>query len=331
MKSLLFFLLLTPITCIAANCDLVYDEFDSLMNKQFLLEPGKYTQVASQRLSRKRYEQSQQGKFLLSVDRKDYGIAIVHTNKNTWGKFLFTWGKSGEQTVLIIKDATLYAGVLDGYRPRTYKPLRVRSSYQLDLDTGKSTTQRDADIWFHNVDGTTMYLEAVNGAALFFPLRSLCAPKNLTLVEQPERRRAASATLAINHTDININNNQNQAVPADTVVEREILADGSVLITYADGSKLKRYKGGYTKIGPDGSKQMFQFSTAAPADIPVDPPGGMEKNWLNAHNTRLLNTIEILVTDPALVESYVNDMEKDKNIYEAIVNRSRLIEFLVSP
>ena len=36
---------------VAQNCDLVYDEYDSLMNKQFLLQPEKFVKVQNNRLS----------------------------------------------------------------------------------------------------------------------------------------------------------------------------------------------------------------------------------------------------------------------------------------
>ncbi|HMU65635.1 MAG TPA: hypothetical protein PKE57_00740, partial [Cellvibrionaceae bacterium] len=70
----------------AADCNLVYDEFDSLMNKQFLITPGIYTSVKENRISRSEYNTLQKGKLLLKAENAGYGVAVVHTNNNTWGK-----------------------------------------------------------------------------------------------------------------------------------------------------------------------------------------------------------------------------------------------------
>lgn len=155
----------------AADCNLVYDEFDSLMNKQFLITPGIYTSVKENRISRSEYNSLQKGKLLLKAENAGYGVAVVHTNKNTWGKLLYTWSSGGAE--LIIKEATLYGRVLDGYAPRTLRNIRIPSSYTYDLDTG-TLGGAGGDIWFNNVDGSLMYLSEYGGANLSFPMRSLC-------------------------------------------------------------------------------------------------------------------------------------------------------------
>ena len=155
----------------AADCNLVYDEYESLMNKYFLLAPGWYTPVKSNRISRTEYNTEQKGQFLLKDANEGYGIAVVHTNNNTWGKLLYTWSAGGEE--LIIKEATLYGRVMDGFKPRTLRNIKIPSSWTYDLDTG-TLGGSGADIWFHNVDGRLMYLEERNGANLTFPMKSLC-------------------------------------------------------------------------------------------------------------------------------------------------------------
>lgn len=155
----------------AADCNLIYDEFDSLMNKQFLITPGIYTTVKENRISRSEYNSLQKGKLLLKAENAGQGVAIVHTNNNTWGKLLYTWSAGG--TELIIKEATLYGRVLDGYAPRTLRNIRIPSSYTYDLDTG-TLGGAGGDIWFNNVDRNLMYLSEYGGADLSFPMRSLC-------------------------------------------------------------------------------------------------------------------------------------------------------------
>lgn len=159
------------------DSSVIYDEFDSLMNKEFLIHPDRYVRTVKERLSRADYNAKQKGRFLLRPHRQGWGIAVVHTNKNTWGKLLFTWGapvQNGEPS-LVVKEVTLFGRVMDGASPRKYENLVIKSSYQADLDTGNTSNPGTAaDIWFHNVGGGEMYIEAVNGATLEFPLESMC-------------------------------------------------------------------------------------------------------------------------------------------------------------
>ena len=72
------------------DCTVVYDEFDSLMNKNFLQNHEAYVQVKQGRQSRDENNGQQKDKLMLRPDRKDMGVTNVKTNKNTWGKFLYT-------------------------------------------------------------------------------------------------------------------------------------------------------------------------------------------------------------------------------------------------
>ena len=91
-------------TAQAINCDLVYDEFDHLMNKSFLTNPGNYVKTKSKRLSRQHYNARQKNSFLLNKENQGYGIAIVQSNRGLHGKLLFTWGRpiqSGHPSLII--------------------------------------------------------------------------------------------------------------------------------------------------------------------------------------------------------------------------------------
>lgn len=159
------------------NCDLVYDEFDSLMNKNFLVKPDSYVKVAKRKFSRADYNTHQKGKLVLRPGREGYGAVIVQTNDNRYGKFLFTWGGKGDargNPLLILRDVTLFRRVKDGYGKRRRREIRIPASFTADLDSGLTGQGEKDDIWFHNTDGKTMYIEAVNGAKLTFPLESLC-------------------------------------------------------------------------------------------------------------------------------------------------------------
>lgn len=159
------------------DCSVVYDEFDSFMNKNFLLKPEAFVATVQGKLSRADFNSRQKGKLLLSPKRKGMGVAIVHTNKNIRGKFLFSWGGRGDQRgspLMILRDVTLFGRVEDGFRPKKYREIRVSSSQAVDLDTGRPTQGEGADIRYNAVDANTILIEAVNGAKLSFPMETLC-------------------------------------------------------------------------------------------------------------------------------------------------------------
>lgn len=158
------------------DCSVIYDEFISLMNKNFIINPAAYTKVQAGRLSRNDYNNLQKGKFMALPENKNWGVAMFRTNKNTYGKLLFTWGEpvnSGYPS-LILKSVTKYGRVLDAYLPQVTERVNIATSWQIDLDTMQQSGDAQTDLWYHNVNGTEMYIEAVNGANLYFPMESLC-------------------------------------------------------------------------------------------------------------------------------------------------------------
>ena len=345
MRSFIYcvLFLLLPVVSNAVDCSLVYDEYDSLMNKNFLLEPSKYVPTIKTRLSRNDYNSIQKGKFLLREDRRGLGVAIVHTNSNNWAKLLFTWGRpvQNSQPTLIVKETTLYQRVTDGNKPVTRRNLNVRSSFRLDLDTGE-TGGTNADIWYHNVDGKTMYIEAVNGAKIEFPLQSLCqnnAAENLHAIAiNPAVLSAVSSDAILTEIEsVPANNSNSSSTNSEssdtgrTVIKRELLANGHVLTSYSDGSKIENYSGGMTIIQPDGSRSSSYFKTNAPVAIPVDAPGEMENAWLELHRQNLLGIIQSIVNDQELVDQAILSIDSSGNPYESIQTRSNIIQQLVSP
>ena len=329
--SLLFFLLLfiTSAQVQSADCDLVYDEFDSLMNKNFLLNPEEYVPVLSQRLSRADYNTRQKGNFLLSRKRSGLGVAIVRTNKNRYGKLLFTWS-GGDNPVLNIAEVVLFGRVEDGERTVERSNLKVMSSFTLDLDTGR-TGGEEADIWFHNINGREMYIEAVNGADLTFPLESLCAATETPQATVAPVVPIVSRFQALNSNVMTPTAEAPRLESLNPVIKREITAEGFGLITYADGSKLKHIKGGVVNIAPNGGENIVLFSTGSPVAYPVEPPDETEAMWLGLHRLLLLGIIQTLVDDPALVEEFEENVDVSENLYESIEMRRNLIYQLVSP
>ncbi len=178
MKKLSFILLLLTQNVFAGNfdCSVIYDEFDSLMHKSFITNPGRYVRTQSHKISRSTYNSTQKSLFTQSKKNERMGIAVFRTNKNTYGKFMYTWGApfNNGHPSLILKNIVKYGRVMDGYKKQTRSKIVVPSSYTVDLDTFTVGSGAESDIWFHNIDGRTMYLQAKNGANLHFPMESMC-------------------------------------------------------------------------------------------------------------------------------------------------------------
>ena len=157
--------------------DGLLDEFDQLMIRDFLVDPGRYVRVESERLSRSTFNTRQMGVFVLPAERRNKGIAILRTNRRVHGKLLFHWGLPGDgrELSLILEAVTLYDKVRDPRSVRRMQHIVVPSSLAVDLDSGRVQSDETADLRFRNIDGQIMFIEAVNGARLDFPMASLCA------------------------------------------------------------------------------------------------------------------------------------------------------------
>jgi len=330
---------------LAADCRLAYDEFDNLMNKEFLIKPSKFVTTVNKRLSRYDYNAKQKGRFLLSRKHKGSGIGIVRTNSNQRGKFLFTWGtpfENGNPT-LIIKKAVIHRLVTSGDNPLVWSNIKVKSSFTLDLDTGRIGGSK-ADIWFHNIDGKTMYVEAINGADLAFPLQSLCKPALSQVTAVPTRvydvRPAVTAVRE--QATVNVASqspSKSSSCSAKTIVRREITAGGGARITYSDGST-ETFNGdgvmtSATIVLPDGTMSSMSPKTAAPTDIVVEPPAAPldseQAQWLERHRQSLLDIIQSMVSEPDSVQNVLAELDTSENTYESITTRSKIIKALASP
>ncbi len=175
------------------NCSVVYDEFDSLMHKQFLVEPDRYVGTLNGAISRSQFQSLQSGQFLLHADRAGLGIAVFHTNENLHGKLLYHFSEpvAGQPPHLIIDQAILIARVADGYGPTQLGPLRLKPGTELDLDRGEYVKTPPAgafaepgatgdpprgDLRYQlDADSGEPGIAAVNGAAIQFPIESLCS------------------------------------------------------------------------------------------------------------------------------------------------------------
>lgn len=168
--------LTTSVSAGPFDCSVSYDEFDSFMNRNFLIQPEGY--VASVQNAITQAQARQQGAALmLGPGRKGMGVAIAKTNKNAHGKLLFSWEGRGDlrgTPLLILRDVTLFSKVETGAGRKRYREIRVSASQMIDLDTGRATQGEGADLRYQAVDAKTIRLEAINGAQLTFPMETLC-------------------------------------------------------------------------------------------------------------------------------------------------------------
>jgi hypothetical protein len=171
------------------DCSVVYDEFESLMNKQFLTNPDKYVQTLPGQISKEQFDGVSKANFHLYPSRKGLGIGILTTNLNTHAKFLFHFGEPmADGTVqLIIDELVKYGRVEDGYAPERIGPFRLKPGMSIDVDTGKyvplpgeltkpedqQNQTKNGDL-LYDVGDNGSVLKAVNGAAVEFPLETLC-------------------------------------------------------------------------------------------------------------------------------------------------------------
>ena len=177
-------LLLTAIIAVPAtagyfDCSVVYDEYENLMNKQFLMEPDRFVATIRERLTMEQFAEIGSDRFLLYAQREGLGIAVIVTNRNTHGKMLFTWDKAtaDEATApaFLIEDTVLFGRVEDGFAPRRLSRVHLNPGLAVDVDTGAiaDSDEPSTDIaYIAGEDG--IYVEAVNGATLEFPTESLC-------------------------------------------------------------------------------------------------------------------------------------------------------------
>lgn len=171
------------------NCSVIYDEFESLMNKRFLVEPSDYVQTLPGRVAKQQFEGVAQAGFQLYPSREGMGVGVLNTNQNIHAKFLFHWSQPMVDggTHVIIDEFVKYGRVDDGYAPQRLGPFRLKPGMALDVDSGSyvhrerdlaeddsdSRARQSGDLKYEVNDGGPV-LRSVNGAEVEFPLETLC-------------------------------------------------------------------------------------------------------------------------------------------------------------
>lgn len=186
-----FALLPVPVPVWGGNfdCAVVYDEFESLMNKRFLRAPDRFVRTLPGRISKQQFEGVSNADFHLYPRRDGMGIGILTTNQNIHAKFLFHWSRpmADGTTHVIIDEAVKYGRVADGYAPNRIGPFRLKPGMAIDIDSGSYVPVRvnllQNEATGNKVEtGDLQYqfgaagpvLESANDARVQFPLETLC-------------------------------------------------------------------------------------------------------------------------------------------------------------
>ena len=159
------------------DCSVVYDEFDQLMLGEFLVEPDRYVPTLTSLMARSEHLEYQIEQFKLRKDRKNNGIGIFHTNRNTRGKMIFVWQENSwdDRIPLVIEEVITFGRVSDGYAPVLMGPVYVTPGFAVDLDTASIVEQEDetADITY-DIEGGDYVIRAIIPAQVHFPVQSMC-------------------------------------------------------------------------------------------------------------------------------------------------------------
>lgn len=182
-----------PVHAGSFNCSVVYDEFESLMNKRFLQEPGEFVRTLPERISKQQFDGVSNANFQLYPGREGMGIGIVTTNQNIHAKFLFHWSQpmADGTAHVIIDEIVKYGRVADGYAASRIGPFRLKPGMTIDIDSGnyipleddrlQDDTQekrRTSGDLRYEVGAESAVLKAVNDARVQFPLETMCRQGN---------------------------------------------------------------------------------------------------------------------------------------------------------
>lgn len=178
-----------PASAGSFNCAVVYDEFESLMNKRFLQAPGEFVRTLPGRISKQQFEGVANAKFHLYPGRDGMGIGILTTTQNIHAKFLFHWSQpmADGTTHVILDEIVKYGRVSDGYAPSRIGPFRLKPGMSIDIDSTdyiplegdlipdeeREKKRQNGDLQYV-VNDEEAVLKSVNGARVEFPLETMC-------------------------------------------------------------------------------------------------------------------------------------------------------------
>lgn len=137
--------------------------------------------------------------------------------------------------------------------------------------------------------------------------------------------------LLIVHKEQSLLTEQIITAPAQTsifVVNRKILDDGKVEITFSDSSKIIKSRGGIIKISPDGHKVILTFLSTPLLVPPALPSENSITAWLDQVNKSLLELIQFRLNNDAVSIANFQKPESSLKLYEIINRRIEFINYL---
>jgi hypothetical protein len=124
------------------------------------------------------------------------------------------------------------------------------------------------------------------------------------------------------------------ASPPSGAGKRVILSDGTVEVTYADGTQKIYSKSGVTTITPDGKKTYHAYShmeLSAQPPTPPSVPDSQTSKWADQEASQLLSLITALVgNDQSSVDNLLSN-ESHMTWYQKIDYRTSVVQTLATP
>ncbi len=114
-------------------------------------------------------------------------------------------------------------------------------------------------------------------------------------------------------------------------VKRSIRQDGTVRLSYPDGTIVLLTAYGRTVISPDGNSQRLMYANAQPPTPPAAPPNSEHASWIEYEANRLMRIIQTLVgNNQPSINAYLQS-EAGLSHYGQVSERTRTIDMLVQP
>lgn len=100
---------------------------------------------------------------------------------------------------------------------------------------------------------------------------------------------------------------------SNDLLSRTVLNNGAVELRYRDGRIVRKFKGGYDIVLPNGQSRRISYVQVQPSELtpPPDLPAEPGLSWLDGYNAGLLGVIQdLLGKDTVAIHNYMSSEEK---------------------
>lgn len=226
------------------------------------------------------------------------------------------WSGSADKLSLILNGPGQV-----GYYSRTDGKSPLKINFNVTLQTiQKGTT------WKISIVNFSKKGIAKGSLSLSYPIKQ--EPRNLEGLTIVDRPQAAAATEASENGKVS-----DTIKPSDEdIIQRRILEDGTVELTYPDGTVKQIFYGGYKVAYPNGMNKSVGFMEIPPPKPPALPQDERIIDYLNWQTNSLLDLIKnLLGQDEESISNFLNhETEIASNIYEKMYIRTSYLEWLLS-